>query len=196
MSSTAGLLLAAGAGRRYGHPKALVPGWLEHAVTVLRDGGCDTVRVVLGARADDARPLVPPGVDVTIASDWSDGMGASLRAGLTGVRELAADAALVHLVDLPDVSADVVRRVLLAGNGPDALLRAAYGGTAGHPVLIGRAHWAGVLAGAEGDAGARDYLRTHPPHLVECGDLATGRDVDIRQSRDVDVPTRDQPHAQ
>jgi CTP:molybdopterin cytidylyltransferase MocA len=45
-------------------------------------------------------------------------------------------------------------------------------------VLIGQEHWAGVVETAEGDRGARTYLRTHPPLLVECGDLATGRDVD------------------
>ena len=187
MPSTTGLLLAAGAGRRYGHPKALVPGWLAHAAEVLGDGGCDEVRVVLGARAEDARDLVPTGVGITVAADWRDGMGASLRAGLSDVAPTAATAVLVHLVDLPDVSADVVHRVLASATSPDALTRAAYAGAPGHPVLIGRSHWDGVLADVSGDAGARDYLRSHPPDLVECGDLATGRDVDIRQSRDIDA---------
>lgn len=174
----AGLLLAAGAGRRYGGPKALVPGWLAHATEVLRDGGCDTVSVVLGAQADRARALVPEDVSVTRAADWDDGMGASLRAGLRDLLGTPATAVLVHLVDLPDVSAAVVHRVLARADGPQDLLRAAYDDRAGHPVLIGRDHWDDVLAGATGDAGARDYLRTHPPRLVECGDLATGLDVD------------------
>jgi CTP:molybdopterin cytidylyltransferase MocA len=122
-------------------------------------------------------------------------MGASLRAGLADVEASAADAALVHLVDLPDVSADVARRVLgSATEISSALARAAYSGVAGHPVLIGRSHWAGVLAEATGDAGARGYLRTHPAVLVECGDLATGRDVDVPDSDS--APTRDQPHTQ
>jgi len=45
-------------------------------------------------------------------------------------------------------------------------------------VLIGRDHWPGVLASVIGDQGARGYLADHPPTEVECGDLATGRDVD------------------
>ncbi len=49
----------------------------------------------------------------------------------------------------------------------------------GNPVLIGRNHWRGVIASATGDRGARDYLEEHRPELVECGDLATGRDVDV-----------------
>ena len=87
--------------------------------------------------------------------------------------------ALVHLVDLPDVGAEVVRRVLAqAGAGAEVLARASYAGTPGHPVLLGRDHWGPVSEAAAGDQGARSYLATHDLTLVECGDLATGADVD------------------
>jgi hypothetical protein len=46
-------------------------------------------------------------------------------------------------------------------------------------VLLGRSHWAGVLAVAAGDAGARGYLAAHDVTAVECADLASGRDVDV-----------------
>lgn len=172
-----GLLLAAGAGTRYGSPKALVPGWLAGSVEVLRDGGCADVRVVLGAQADDAAAAVPDGVAITVADDWSDGMGASLRAGLVALQATTADAALVHLVDLPDVGADVVALVL---HTTSDLARASYDGKPGHPVLLGRRHWAAVIAEAHGDRGARGYLADNDVVLVECGDLATGRDQDRR----------------
>ena len=63
---------------------------------------------------------------------------------------------------------------------PTALARAGYHGQPGHPVLIGREHVGGVAESAIGDRGARDYLATHRTLLVECGDLATGIDVDTR----------------
>ncbi|RLV47558.1 nucleotidyltransferase family protein [Nocardioides mangrovicus] len=174
---TTGLLLAAGAGRRMGRPKALVEGWLAHAVATL--AGCDDVVVVLGAQAEDARPLLDPfDVTVVVAADWDEGMGASLAAGLAHVAHGGATRCLVTLVDLPDVGSDVVARLLAEPDQPDVLARAAYDGVPGHPVLLGREHWAGVLAISVGDRGARDYLRDHPPTLVECGDLATGVDVD------------------
>jgi CTP:molybdopterin cytidylyltransferase MocA len=88
------------------------------------------------------------------------------------------EAVLVTLVDLPDVGAAVLRRVAAVGHGPQALVRATYDGRPGHPVLIGREHWAGVLASAHGDRGAREYLTSHRVTDVECADLATGRDVD------------------
>lgn len=175
-----GVVLAGGAGSRMGMPKALVPGWLPHAVEVLLDGGCAEVVVVLGARAAEARPLVPADATVVVAEDWAEGMSRTLRAGLMALADGDATAALVHLVDLPDVTADVVRRVLSAGAGRAALARATYDGRPGHPVLLGRDHWAGVLAGTEGDRGARGYLASHQTAPVECGDLASGADVDAR----------------
>lgn len=174
-----GLLLAAGAGRRMGTPKALVDDWLVRSVTALHDGGCAPVTVVLGAAVDKARARLA-GLDVHVveATDWAEGMGASLRAGLASLPE--GDAALVTLVDLPDVGADVVRRLLAAAPGPGTLRRATYDGVPGHPVVLGHDHWAGAAGSATGDRGARAYLSQRQVELVECGDLATGHDVDSR----------------
>lgn len=167
-----------------GQPKALVDDWLPRSVTTLREGGCEAVTVVLGAEAGAALVLLEQhlsqvaGLDAVIAEDWRSGQSASLRAGLAALTYTHAEAALVHLVDLPDVGADVVRRIVNAGTGPATLARAAYSGVPGHPVLIGRDHWVPLAAGLRGDEGARAYLRDHDAELVECGDLATGRDVD------------------
>lgn len=148
---------------------------MRRALRVLRDGGCAPLVVVLGAAADEVAPLLPADVATVVAHGWDEGMGASLRAGLDA---LAGEAALVHLVDLPGVTAAAVARLVAAADGPSVLARAAYDGRPAHPVLIGRAHWAGVRACAHGDAGAREYLRTHPVLPVECGDLATPDDTD------------------
>lgn len=174
-----GLVLAAGAGSRMGMPKALVDDWLVRAVRVLTEGGCERVTAVLGARADDAVALLPPGTAYVVAADWADGMSASLRTGLAVAVDPSADAVLVTLVDLPDLVPAVVARVATHA-APGALARAAYDGRPGHPVLLGRDHWSGVLGEAAGDAGAKGYLAGRDVVLVECGDLATGHDVDFR----------------
>lgn len=184
-----GLLLAAGAGTRMGQPKALVhdggESWLRSGVRALADGGCDRVTVVLGAASDEGRLLlegvdVGAEVDVVVADDWKAGLSASLRAGLGALADSEADAVAVTLVDLPDVTGAVVGRVLAGRGGPDSLARATYHGRLGHPVVIGRDHWRPLVDSLRGDHGARDYLVTHEAELVECGDLATGRDVDSR----------------
>jgi len=155
--------------------------YLDRAIGWLLDGGCDAVTVVLGAAADEASEILRvhgwadcDDVSVLVNDDWADGMGASLRAGLSA---LDSEAALVMLVDLPDVHDDVVRR-LLSDVAPDALVRATYDGKPGHPVLIGRDHWSGVIESAAGDRGARGYLDSHGVREVPCDDLATGRDLD------------------
>jgi CTP:molybdopterin cytidylyltransferase MocA len=182
MTRVVGVLLAAGAGTRMGRPKALVSdkggSWLLRSCVTLRNGGCDDVVVVIGAQASRARALLGDlPVVVVEATDWADGMSASLRAGLDHTAAGDADAALVHLVDLPDVGPQVVARLIEIVSA-DALARAVYEGQPGHPVLIGRDHWDGVMHEAVGDRGARDYLVAHGVLDVECGDLASGHDID------------------
>ncbi len=194
MTSVVGVLLAAGAGQRYGGPKALArdddgTSWLLRSVQALRP--CAAIVVVLGAEAERAAALLPMSVARIRADDWADGMGSSLCSGLTALAGTDHESALVSLVDLPDVDAAVVARLVDAASGPDVLARAAYDGVPGHPVLLGRDHWAGVVQTSTGDRGARDYLAAHEVALVECGDLATGVDVDHRSASDAD-PTSGQ----
>lgn len=175
MTSVAGVVLAAGAGTRFGSPKALVPGWLDNAVTALRDGGCAPVFVMLGA----AGVAVPDGVEAVYAPDWERGMSASLRAALARVAGTAAHSMAVVTVDVPSLCAAMVSR-LVAGADEAALRQAEFGGRPGHPVVIGRDHWAAVAEAVHGDVGARPYLVEHGVTMVECADLGSGQDVDER----------------
>lgn len=198
-ATTTGLLLAAGEGRRYGMPKALVSDdagpWSHRAARALLDGGCGDVVVVTGAQAEEVEQLLelmPEWGSGRVAAvrcgTWDRGMGSSLRSGLTALATRGRTVprrVVVHLVDLPDVGAGVVARLLRAADGGGEqvtqVARATYGGRPGHPVVLGQQHWEGVLGWARGDAGARSYLRRVHPLLVECGDLATGGDVDVRE---------------
>ncbi|MGY1638445.1 NTP transferase domain-containing protein [Geodermatophilus sp. SYSU D00742] len=184
MSTVAGLVLAAGGGRRYGMPKALVEygGSLlvERAVRTAR-AVCDPVLVVLGARAVDVwRAADLDGATVLANRDWETGMASSLRTGLEGLRGWPGrvDAALVLLVDMPGMTPAALER-LAAQAGPDALAVATYDGVRGHPVLLGREHWAGVAASATGDEGARRYLAAHRVSEVDCTGLADPTDLDV-----------------
>lgn len=173
-SSITGIVLAAGAGTRFGTPKVLAEQgeWLRHAVDALDGGGCDEIVVVLGAAVVD----VPAPARAVVAEHWADGMSASVRAGLAA--SIGAELAVFRLVDTPDVGADVVARVLAAAR-TSGLARAMYGGRPGHPVVIAREHWAALDATLRGDEGARAFLAGRDDVVnVECGDLATGEDVD------------------
>ncbi|MET7700224.1 nucleotidyltransferase family protein [Streptomyces sp. NPDC005485] len=182
----AGVLLAAGGGRRLGgRPKALLDHrgrpLVEHAALVMREGGCSRIHVVLGARAEAVRERAElPGCVLVDNPGWEEGMGSSLRAGLASLAGTGARAALVSLVDQPGIGAEALARVLAAYESPASLVAAAYDGERGHPVLFGADHWAGIAATATGDRGARAYLKAHADtvRLIECGDVAQPYDID------------------
>ena len=177
---TAGLVLAAGEGRRFGGPKQLarVSGrpLVEHALAAVRD--LDRVVVVLGARAEEIRAGADlAGAEVVVCPDWAEGMGASLRHGLTAVGD--ADEVVIVLADQPFITPAVVARVR-AAHGDAA--RAVYDGAPGHPVVIRRP----VLARAgdlRGDSGFRDILGGVTE--VECADLADPTDIDTQADLEV-----------
>lgn len=139
--------------------------------------------VVLGA----APVEVPVPARAVLAEDWADGMSASVRAGLRAATSACAGAvvteelAVLHVVDTPDVGADVVARVLAAARGA-GLARAVFDGRPGHPVVIAGRYWPELVARLHGDEGARGFLAGRTDVVaVECGDLATGRDIDTRE---------------
>jgi nicotine blue oxidoreductase len=183
-------VLAAGGGRRYGGPKALVrhdDGRLlvERAVAALRDGGCAPILVVVGAEAGRVRAEATLG-EVTLVDNpgWKSGMGSSLRVGLEAVGATGAEAVTVLLVDTPGIGAEAIRRVADAFGGPSTLVAASYRGRRGHPVLLGRDHWTGVAVLATADVGARAYLVAHAAQVqtVPCEDIADDADIDLPPS--------------
>lgn len=171
-----GIVLAAGEGRRYGMPKALArtaagTPWSARAVDALVEGGCRDVVVVLGALGEEALHLVPSRARVTLARDWAEGPAASLGAGLAAAP--AASVAVVTLVDLPDLVPAAVDRVL-AGADEGTVARATYDGRPGHPVVIGRRHWA-AFTNSRRPAEVLDGLQVV---TCDCTDLGGGDDVD------------------
>jgi CTP:molybdopterin cytidylyltransferase MocA len=171
-----------------GMPKGLVAGaggeaWVARSARVLLEGGVAPLLVVVGAQAEQVAALVPSAATAVVARDWDEGMGASLRAGLRALTSAAGPgvvAVVVGLVDTPGVGAAVIARLVEYARtaGSSALGRAAYHGVAGHPVLLGRDHWAAVIDSARGDAGARGYLAGRDVAGLECADVGDGRDID------------------
>ncbi len=181
----AGILLAAGGGRRFGVAKALVEfrgqPLTERGLGTLRDGGCRPVVVVLGASAPEVRRACSLGDAIVVVNDaWSQGMGGSVRAGLAEARRLGAPAVLVLPVDQPLVSAALVARLVQGWRDGAAAAVATFGGQAGTPVVLDRRLWPGVEQGALGDVGARAFLRSHPEVVtpVACDDVGDPTDVD------------------
>jgi CTP:molybdopterin cytidylyltransferase MocA len=176
-----GIVLAAGAGRRFGGAKQLAPlggvPLLEHALAAMAAVPVIApIAVVLGAHADDVREQVDFGFARPVVCDaWSEGQAASLRCGLDAVGEV--DAVVVTLGDQPRIAPQAIAALLLALDEPAPAARALYRGRPGHPVLIKRALFPAVRA-LRGDAGARDLLERANVLRLETGDLGSPADVD------------------
>ena len=175
----AGLVLAAGEGKRFGGPKAPYihngERLVDKAVTVLTEAGCDPIFVVLGAWIGEV-----PGATVLENEQWPTGMGSSLQVGLSHLNaESDISEVVVSLVDLPGLTAEAVARIV---NTPGEIVVATYDAKRGHPVKFASSTWPELIKSASGDQGARSYIADNPDQIVlaEVGDVATGEDMDVR----------------
>jgi CTP:molybdopterin cytidylyltransferase MocA len=161
-----GLVLAAGAGRRFGRPKAdiLVGGerLIDSAVSVLLAGGCDEVLAVVRSElvVPNARTVVNPAPD--------EGMGSSLRVGLAAID---AHACVIVLVDQVGITADDVSAVIAEHRCGAPLVVARRAGHRSHPVLVARALFSDFASASVGDQGGRGFIDGRP-EAVAFVDLA------------------------
>lgn len=176
-----GLVLAAGEGRRFGGPKLVAEldgaALLDHAVAaMLAVPAIERVVVVLGAHAEEISARADlEAVETLVCERWSDGISASLGAG---VEELAgAEAIVVTLGDQPFITAQVIAAIVDQLDGRRPAARATYDGLPGHPVLIKRALFEQVRS-LRGDEGARDLLAAAGVQELECGHLCRPEDID------------------
>jgi len=180
----AGIVLAAGEGRKFGGPKALAmlagQTLVARALRTLADGGCRPVVVVLGAAASEVRRECALADAVVVNETWAEGMGGSLRVGLAAAADVGAGAALVTLVDQPFVTPALVGRLTAAWRDGARAAVAAYQGRGRTPVLLDRSLWDEVVEHAVGDRGARALLRARPElvTLVDCDDVGAPDDID------------------
>ena len=179
----AGLILAAGAGRRFGETKQLAGlrgrPLLEHAIdAMVAVPALDEVWVVLGHAAGEIMRHVDFGAaGVLVCADWERGQAHSLRHGVAALP--AAETVVVTLGDQPFVTPEVIAGALAQLGGDDAL-RTTYGGAPGHPVVLGR-RVLDAVGELKGDKGARELLARFRVHEWEAGHLCSAADVDTRE---------------
>ena len=175
-----GLILAAGAGTRFGSAKQLAEldgrPLLEHSILAMIASPVGRVVVVLGSGAEEVLAEVDlHGADAVVCERWDEGQSASLASGLAELSD--CDAVVVTLGDQPRVSPDAIRRVIAARGEGAAAVRATYSGEPGHPVLLERILFE-RMRDVSGDHGARNLLISMQTREVPCEDLGGGQDVD------------------
>jgi molybdenum cofactor cytidylyltransferase len=181
--TTAAVVLAAGAGSRFGGPthkllaafrgRALVTWAVEHAAAA----GLDETVVVTGGAA--VEHLLAGGVRVVPNPDWESGQASSLQGAISYARSRGHSAIVVGLGDQPLVAVSAWRAVA-ASDAPIAV--ASYNGRRGHPVRLADSVW--ELLPASGDAGAKVLMAARPDLVSEVA--CTGDPADIDTVEDLD----------
>ena len=184
MSGVSAVVLAAGAGSRFGGGKLLASfrgrTLIEATLSGLRGAPVDEIIVVAGAEGERLRSIsTADEMRVIDNPDWAEGMSTSVRAGL---RACASDtrAAVICLADQPLVGAEAVERLVEAFRRGARIAVATYGGEMRNPVLFARGVWPLLLREMSGDKGARVFLKHHQDIVTEvaCDDIADPTDVD------------------
>jgi molybdenum cofactor cytidylyltransferase len=182
VKNIAGILLAAGAGSRFGGEKLLHP--LEDGVAIAAHAARnllavtpDVIAVVRWGDFPLYDMLEQEGCQVTMFKRADRGMGASLAHGVAQAR--GADGWVIALADMPRISPDTMRRIVAALEEGAVLAAPAYKGERGHPVGFSAALRDELLA-LDGDQGARTVVERHREavKLVECTDGGIFFDVD------------------
>lgn len=176
--SQAAVVLAAGAGRRFGGGghKLLAEfrgrPLFSWAVRAASEASLDEVIVVCGAL--DLRPLLGDDVTVVVNEHWQDGQATSLRLALDRCEDAGHQAAVVGLADQPLVPASAWRAVAACRSAPVVI--ATYGGHRRNPVRLAREVW--PLLPSTGDEGARVLVRRRPDLVGEVACEGDPADVD------------------
>ena len=187
----AGVLLAAGIGRRYdptGQRLKLLeaapglPADVPIAIAALRNLRAAVGDVIAVVRPADCaaqqwlhRLLAAEGARLAVCFEADSGMGHSIACGVRA--RSGATGWVIALADMPAVSPTTIAAVRDAIAGGSATAAPVYRGQRGHPVGFGRACLTGLLA-LSGDAGARGVLASHPPLLIDVDDPGCLLDID------------------
>lgn len=187
----AAIVLAAGASRRMGRPKPLLP-WrdgtlLGSELATLAAAGIDRVAVVLGAYADAVRRTLGPEHPFVFNARWGSGRSTSLARGAWALRDAAPEAILIQNVDQPTTPAVIARLVdALRSSGADAvqpIYRDADGREhGGHPVLVRGTLLPALLAASEASEGLRGVLQGQRIERLPIEDPTVGLDLDTPEA--------------
>jgi molybdenum cofactor cytidylyltransferase len=165
------IILAAGYSSRMGHFKPLLrfgsQTAIERAVHLFEAAGIRDIRVVVGHRADELIPVLKTlGTHWTLNSRFQEGMLSSVQAGVKDLSE-SSSAFFLLPVDIPLIRVRTVEDVLRTFNTARAeVVYPSFRGRRGHPPLISRCLYDGILAWNK-EGGLQAFLNHIGPRSVE-----------------------------
>lgn len=192
MSSTVGILLAAGKSTRFGANKLLQPlvnqvPMVVQSARKLKAVLPESLAVVSPDDPQTAELLSEEGLQIVINPEPESGMGSSLACAIRASHD--ANGWLIMLGDMPWLDKQTIRTIASALQQPRDIVAPLYGDRRGHPVGFGKVYVRELLA-LDGDSGARALIERHRQYLklITVEDPGILRDVDYPD--DLPIPAR------
>ena len=183
-ATVCGILLAAGASKRFGSDKLMhrlaggtpvaaaalanLRAAIPHVIAVVRPGVPALENLLSGA-----------GATVILCANADEGMGASLAAAVSASGDVAGW--VIALADMPYIRPETIKKIAASLAAGAALVAPAYRGERGHPVGLS-ARFRTQLEALRGDEGARALLKQNAGliELIEVDDPGVCRDIDTQ----------------
>jgi molybdenum cofactor cytidylyltransferase len=181
-ASICGILLAAGASKRFGSDKLMHPlaGQTPVAVAALANLRAAIPHVIAVVRPGVTaleNCLSEAGATVILCANADEGMGASLATAVGASGDVAGW--VIALADMPYIRPETISKIAASLAAGAAIVAPAYRGERGHPVGLS-ARFRAQLQALRGDEGARSVLRENAGlvTLIEVDDPGICRDID------------------
>lgn len=167
------IILAAGQSVRMGDDNKLLLPFrdstiIENTVDQVTGSNVGETIVVLGHEAERVRPLLE-GKPVTVVenSDYREGMGSSLKAGLARVSK-SATGVMICLTDLPLVESEDLNRLLgeFEAGSEETIVVPFHEGQRGNPVLFSAIYRDEVMQTRGPVGGCRGIVKRYPERVV------------------------------
>ncbi|MEM8675377.1 MAG: nucleotidyltransferase family protein [Cyanobacteria bacterium P01_G01_bin.67] len=188
-NAIAAIILAAGASRRMGRPKQLLPyrgqTLLSYVTECAIASPCNSVIVILGANANKIEPEIAQlPIKIVKNLEWNEGISSSISCGITYIKEqsLNIDGVIILTCDQPFISPEVIEKLINTYNLTDKLMIASsYKETLGIPALFDRSLFSELME-LKGDRGAKKIINKYP-NLVHIIDFSQG-EIDLDTFKD------------
>lgn len=182
------LIVAAGESKRLGRPKQLLKyegqSFINRLITIVRASGKMPITIVLGAAAEVIQEqLIDAELSLVLNEDWREGMGASIKIGLTKMiqNDPAMDGVLILVCDQPYINSEQIQSLVQLQNNTGLPMAACfYAGILGTPALFHSSMFSDLLY-LKGDVGAKKIMNLAMDKVAKLHFEAGVIDIDTEQ---------------